>query len=399
MSSYKHDTGTFIGKGSIEIFFQNWIVSSPKAVLIAVHGLAEHSGRYENLINALDGSGISIYALDHRGFGRSGGKKGHVDSFSDYIYDLKLFVDLVKEQNRGVPLLMLGHSLGGVISCRYALEYGDDLNGLVLSSAGFVLSTEIPAWKKAAASFLSSSMPQFTMSNGLSSSGLSHDRDVIEAYDNDPMVHDRVSARFFSEFTKASAECLSRSFELTLPVLLIHGKTDPIVDYKGSEMVFERASSSDKELHIFDGLYHETMNEVPEERKKVLAVVTAWIKKHATGKKAALKKAAPKKAAPKKAAPKKAAPKKAAPKKAAPKKAAPKKAAPKKAAPKKAAPKKAAPKKAAPKKAAPKKAAPKKAAPKKAAPKKAAPKKTAPKKTAPAKKTSSSKKKAGTRKK
>jgi lysophospholipase len=295
MSSYKHVSGTFPGKGTVEIFHQSWLVNDPRAVLVIVHGLSEHSGRYANIIDALEGSGISIYSFDLRGFGQSGGKRGHVDSFLDYIYDLKLFVNFVKENNRNLPLFMLGHSLGGVIACRYALDYAEDLRGLILSSAGLRLLVEIPGWKKRLANLLSSYTPEFSLATGLNPRALTHDMDAVEAYENDPLVHDRVSIRFWMEFNRAAGECLNRSYEIRTPVLLIHGKSDPIIDYIGSEIVFERAASSDKELRLFDGLYHETMNEIPSGRQKVLALIVSWLnrragKKAASGKKAGVKK-------------------------------------------------------------------------------------------------------------
>ena len=389
MKKYKHKTGTFKGKSDVELFFQEWTVPSPKAILVVVHGMGEHSGRYDNLLDALSGSKISIYACDNRGFGRSAGKKGYVSSFMDYVDDQKIFIDMLKSANPKTPVLMLGHSLGGLIVFKYALEYGSSVSGIVLSSPAFVFTGKVAGWKKTLAKWLSTLKPDFSLSTGSDFAGLSHDPEYIESCKNDPLLHDIVSARFYTEFMKTSSECMGRAFEFNPPMLIFHGNADPIVDYKGSETIFERVSSRDKEVHIFDGLYHKTMNEIPEERQKVLAIVVAWIKKHAeqlaaakASRKAASKKAASKKSASKKTASKKSASKKAASKKAVSKKAASKKAASKKSASKKAVSKKTASKKAVSKKAAPKKAASKKAAPKKAASKKAVSKKAVSKKAA-----------------
>lgn len=275
MKSYAHNNGTFIGKGGIEIFFQSWCVENPKGLLVIAHGVGEHSGRYNNIINELDGRGISIYALDHRGHGKSGGKRGHVESFMDYCYDLKLFIDLIKEENSDIPLILLGHSMGGVIACKYALTYAEDLDGLVLSSAGFMLAVEAPGWKKKLGNFFSKYIPSFSMSSGLDAKDISHDVDVVEAYENDRMVHDQVSARWFTEFISSGEDCLNRALEIRMPLLVFCGKDDRIVDYHGSESLFNNASSLDKELHIFEDMYHETMNEI--EYKKVLRVVARWI--------------------------------------------------------------------------------------------------------------------------
>lgn len=287
MNSYTHNTGTFIGKGGTEIFFQNWCVDKPRGILVIAHGVGEHSGRYENIITELKGNGISIYGLDHRGHGRSSGKRGHVDSFMDYVYDLKLFIDLIREENNDISLILLGHSMGGVIACKYALEYAEDINGLILSSPGVIPAVHVPAFKKKMSGITSRYIPGLAFSTGLDTSCLSHDAAVIDAYENDRLVHDKVTARWFTEFIKTGEECINRSLELRMPLLVFSGKDDRIVDYRGSEALFNNASSINKELHIFEGLYHETMNET--ENKKVLQIVARWILKTITRKKIAKK--------------------------------------------------------------------------------------------------------------
>ena len=176
MATYQHSTGTFIGKGGIEIFFQQWEVANPQAVLIIIHGLGDDSGRYGNLIDALQNKGIAIFGLDHRGFGRSGGKRGHTDSFMDYIYDIKIFVNMIKDKNPNKPVIMLGHSMGGVLAIKYALTHAEDLDALILSSPGLVPTIKVPAWKEKLAIFLSKRIPSFTMPSGLDASTISRDK-------------------------------------------------------------------------------------------------------------------------------------------------------------------------------------------------------------------------------
>lgn len=277
MKGYKHATGTFIGKGGIEIFFQTWLADRSKGIVVISHGLGEHSGRYENLIGRMEGAGVSFYALDHRGHGRSGGNRGHVASFMEYIHDLKIFVNQIKDEHGDMPVVLLGHSLGGLIAIKYALTHPADLGALVLSSAGLIPSVAVPGWKKKMGLFFSRYIPKLAMSNGLDPAELSHDRKVVEAYINDPLVHDRVSSRWYAEFTAAEEECLRRARELRTPLLVIHGGEDRMVDYRGSERVYADSTAKDKTLHIFPGLFHETMNETAAERKKVLDVLAAWI--------------------------------------------------------------------------------------------------------------------------
>ena len=305
MAAYQHSTGTFIGKGGIEIFFQQWEVANPKAILVIIHGLGEHSGRYGNLIDALQNKGIAIYGLDHRGFGRSGGKRGHVDSFMDYIYDMKIFVNMLKDKHPNKPVIMLGHSMGGVLALKYALTHAEDLDALILSSPGLVPAIKVPAWKKNLAIFLSSKIPSLTMPSGLDATTISRDKEVVKQYLADPLVHDKVTPRFYVEMMNTIDECINRCGEVTLPLLLIHGTADALVLDEASKIVYEKAKSKDKTLKLFEGLYHETMNELEPDRKKVLKFLADWIVDHAkknisTKSKSAskpLKKAAPKKAA------------------------------------------------------------------------------------------------------
>lgn len=306
MAAFQHSTGTFIGKGGLEIFFQQWEVANPKAVLVIVHGLGEHSGRYGNLIDALQNKGIAIFGLDHRGFGRSGGKRGHVDSFMDYIYDLKIFVNMIRDKYPNKPVIMLGHSMGGVLALKYALTHAEDLDALILSSPGLVPAIKVPAWKKNLAIFLSSRIPSLTMPSGLDATTISRDKEVVKKYLDDPLVHDKVTPRFYVEMMNTIDECINRCGEITLPLLLFHGTADALVLDEASKIVYQKASSKDKTLKLFEGLYHETMNELEPDRKKVLKFVADWIVAHAkktttTKPKAASKpvqKAAPKKAKP-----------------------------------------------------------------------------------------------------
>lgn len=283
MTGYIEKPGDFTGLNNTRLFYQSWQARQPRGVVVIAHGVGEHGGRYNNLQSLMQDDGISFYALDHRGHGRSEGKRGHIESFGDYAADLKTFVTLVRAETAGFPLLLLGHSMGGTIACQFALDYPGYIDGLILSSAGLIQAVKVPGWKKGMAALLSNILPGLSMPTGLDSSALSHDRQVVDDYINDPLVHDLVSARWYMEFSRAGEECLRRAGELTLPLLIIHGSADAIVDPEGSRQVMEKASAPDKQLFIFPGLYHETMNEALPEREKVLDTMRSWIIRQVEG--------------------------------------------------------------------------------------------------------------------
>lgn len=281
MESYSHNMGIFLADDTVRIFYQSWKAKAPKAVIVVSHGIGEHSGRYGNLMDSLAGKGFSFYASDHRGSGKSGGKRGHVETFYKFRDDLKKFIEeVVKKENKGLPIILIGHSLGGLIAELYALEHPRDLSGLILSAPALINVIPVPAWKTAMAKLLASLMPTLTMNNEIDPSLLSSDPDVVKAYIDDPLTHDKVSAKFYVEYLKAAEEAIARAKELAMPLLVIHGVGDKIVSIKGSQHIYEQAQSKDKTLETFEGLFHETMNEKVDERRKVLRILDDWIMKH-----------------------------------------------------------------------------------------------------------------------
>ncbi len=279
MSDYHHSSGTFTNKDGLEIFHQRWLVDAPRASVIISHGLGEHSGRYGHLLDAMAGEGISFFALDHQGHGRSAGKRGHVNDFSDYVADIKQFIDqIVGPEVTGRHLICLGHSMGGLIAALFALTHPDDITALILSSPAFMPSVKVPAAQAKAAKIISRFLPRLTQSNQLAAADLSHDPETVRAYQDDPLVHDRVSTRWFVSFQATAAECLSRAGEVLMPLLVFHGTEDGMVSPDGSRQFFDTAKSIDKTLKLFGGLYHETMNELPKDREVVLNMLSEWVR-------------------------------------------------------------------------------------------------------------------------
>ncbi|MFW6364861.1 MAG: alpha/beta hydrolase [Spirochaetota bacterium] len=364
MSNFSHEEGKITGKNEIELYYQSWISPREKGLLVVVHGLGEHGGRYGNLVSQLNGKGVSIYAMDLRGHGKSGGKRGHVDSFLDYIHDLKAFVEHIKEKHPESPIFMFGHSMGANVATRYALTYQEDLSGLILSANALKPLIEKPAIVQGFASFLSSVIPTLQQPNGINPELLSHDEEVVALYRQDELVHDKVTLRWFTEFYNNAENCIDRAIEIRLPILLMHGSDDQVAHPDASELLYEKVSSTDKEIKIFDALYHEIINEIGKDRSKVLTLISKWLTARVTKAKQSMKKTA-KKTTNKKTASKKTAEKKSNAKKVTAKKSSAKKGTAKKSSAKKSSAKKASAKKSTAKKSSTKKSTAKKGAAKK----------------------------------
>ncbi|MCP4137563.1 MAG: alpha/beta hydrolase [bacterium] len=276
MESYHKNSGYLEGD-NVRIHFRSWDSPSPKAVIIILHAHGEHSGRYSNIVNALSHAHISFYALDYRGHGLSSGKRGHVNSFRDYVSDVKLLIDFVKQKKPGLPCYFLAHSMGALVALKYTLAYPDDISHLILSAPFLIFASGVPLWKKTVATFLSAVAPRFSLVTGIDPAGISQDKSVVDEFIQDPLVHDRVTVRFYTELIKTCKDCMKNSPRINKPLMVFHGKEDPMAHYRGSEFLYNTVISEDKKLYLFESLLHETMNEVEPERKKVLNTVRNWV--------------------------------------------------------------------------------------------------------------------------
>ncbi len=276
----EHVEGQFAGAKGLEIFWQSWQGDAPtRGVVVISHGAGEHSGRYERPALELAELGYPVYALDHRGHGRSGGRRALVDRLDNAAADLDVLVDLAGREHPDTPLFLLGHSLGATIALRYALGHQDKLDGLILSGALAVIDPP-PAPVRLAARALSATIP-WMPALSVDPATVSRDAAEVEAYRTDPLVHHgKLPIRTVAEIAAATEAFPGQVGSLTLPLLLVHGSEDRLVSVQGSRMVYERASSEDKMLEIYDGLFHEVLNELPEDRARVLADIVAWLQAH-----------------------------------------------------------------------------------------------------------------------
>jgi acylglycerol lipase len=269
------EEGRLAGAAGIELYWQVWLPDAdPRALVVIAHGASEHSSRYAHVGERLASAGYAVYALDHRGHGRSQGKRAQLDRLDHVVADLRAFVDLAAGRHPGVPVYLLGHSMGGAISIAYAVRHQDTLAGLLLSGA-----VADPHAANAATRALSKVVSAIAPDLGVyavDASLVSRDPDVVRDYEQDPLNHHgKLPARTVAELTGAVARFPDEVAELRLPLLVMHGGDDGLVPVAASRMVHERAGSEDKTLEIWDGLYHEILNEPEQDR--VQNTIVAWL--------------------------------------------------------------------------------------------------------------------------
>jgi alpha-beta hydrolase superfamily lysophospholipase len=280
MTAFSETTGELVAIDGIRIFYRHYQAVPERARMVIAHGLGEHSGRYGNVIERVVPNGFSVWAPDHRGHGRSGGRRGHVLNFAQYLSDLRLAIELVKkDMPGGMPCFLLGHSMGGLIALYFAQRHPEHIDGVVASSPGLGLAIEIPPLKKVLGSFMSYVWPGLTMGNELDATKISRDSNVVSAYEDDPLVHDRVSTRFFTEFLAAMESVNQQASTLNVPVLMQVAGDDYLVRADSSKQFFEKLTLQDKTLHVYDGMYHEIYNSPEDQKKKVLDDLEAWLDK------------------------------------------------------------------------------------------------------------------------
>jgi acylglycerol lipase len=249
-----------------------------KAGILLVHGYAEHTGRYRHVIRELTDTGLAVYALDHQGHGKSGGVRCYIKEFDHYIDDLSFYLEKIRKVTGLKKWFILGHSMGGAIALKLVLRHQDDLNGLILTGPMLELSTKVPKVVQEMAKYVAA-MASTVPVVKLETEAISRDPDVVRNYLNDPLVYTgRVRAKMAVHFSKINSEMPGLFGKIELPFWVGHGTLDRITSPEGSKMLYRLAQSQDKTLKLFDGLFHEIMNE--PEKDMVLGEISLWIKKH-----------------------------------------------------------------------------------------------------------------------
>jgi acylglycerol lipase len=259
----------------LRLYAQGWQPQTElKGVICLVHGLGEHSGRYGHLAAFLNQAGHALLAFDLRGHGKSEGPRGHTPSYEALMEDIAHFLEETTERHPDRPRFLYGHSMGGNLVIEYALRRRPQLAGVIATGPLLRAAFEPPAWKLTLAKIMRSLWPTLSLSNGLDRQALSRDPEVVRAYDDDPLVHDRVSARLAMDMFQSGLRSLEHAAEFPLPLLLMHGGADRITSAQASREFAAQAGEACT-LKIWDGFYHEIHNE--PEQGEVFEYLWEWL--------------------------------------------------------------------------------------------------------------------------
>ncbi len=269
-------TTTLPGAGGLKLFARRWLPDGPvKARLLIVHGYAEHSGRYEHVARYLTDKGIAVYAYDLRGHGRSEGKTAYVERFELLLKDLTAALDWVRGKEKDSPIFLFGHSMSGAVVTLYVATRQPQLEGVILSGAALKISEDISPFLQRISGLLGTLAPTLKVVK-LDPKLVSRDPAMVKAYVEDPMVYTGlVYNRTGAEMIKGTQQVQKALRNFNLPVLILHGTGDGLADPEGSRLLYQQAATEDKTLKLYEGAYHELVNEI--NREEVLADIYEWI--------------------------------------------------------------------------------------------------------------------------
>lgn len=274
-------TDFFRTDDQLALYFQATTVQASKGTVVFVHGTGEHIGRYNEIIQIFSQYGYSCFGFDQRGFGRSEGERGHVNSFSDYVEDLNKFIDEVVAPKSEKPIFVLGHSMGTIVVLSYALKYAAKIQGLLI----FSCPVKLVAFSANFGCFLGCLLPPtwiptLKVPNMIEPQTLSDNFANIQAFVNDPYAFSKVSFSWLRGFKLARANVENYAQDIKLPILINHGDADEIAALEGVQNLFVKIASADKTLQVYPGLKHELLNHTVDKRAKVLDQTLTWLKQH-----------------------------------------------------------------------------------------------------------------------
>lgn len=276
----QRDDKTFETHDGLKLHFQCFKpTQEPKAVLIFVHGLNEHLGRYSYPVEYFS-KDYKLYLFDFRGHGLSEGRRSYADKFTDLVEDLATFVEFVKEQEQGHKIFLVAHSMGGQVALNYlATHQPKGLSGFITSSPNIRIAFPLNAFERFGGRILSRVFPRVMFPNHVSEHDLSRDPEAAKKYADDELVNSKVTARLGVEIVRNQENVIMQYPPMIdLPAFMMHSGEDRVCDPKASEEFFEKLASRDKTLKIYEGAYHELFNEI--NRQEVFADMDTWLRNH-----------------------------------------------------------------------------------------------------------------------
>jgi alpha-beta hydrolase superfamily lysophospholipase len=271
----QHTEGTIQTRDGIRLYTQEWAPESGiKAAVCLVHGLGEHSGRYAHVAAVFTENGYALEGYDLRGHGRSGGARGNTPSYDALMQDIGLVLEKTQARYPGTPVFLYGHSLGGNQVLNFALLHKPNVAGIISTGPWLRLAFDPPVLQVTLGKIMNSLYPSFTQANGLETAALSRDVQVVQKYETDPLVHDRISARLFVSSYQSGYWALELASRFGYPLLLMHGGADRITSAEASREFAGKAGDCCT-FKIWEGFYHEIHNE--PEQANVLKVMLDWL--------------------------------------------------------------------------------------------------------------------------
>lgn len=275
----------FESHDGIRLYRRSWDAKgrgegAPRGIVILIHGFGDHVGRFRFVVKYLREHGFRVEGFDCRGHGQSGGPRGHIDSFAQYLQDLDLFLGLVERSSddASLPMFLMGHSQGGHVALRYGIDYGDrPLRGVITSSPFLGLSVKVPFSKLLAAHLSSKLWPSLAQPTGLQEEDLTHEQEVIDETRRDPLYGRVATSRWLTSTMDSIQDTLRRAYLFRLPLLMQQAGDERIVDKHAAVRFFEQSSSRERRRVEYPGYLHEIYNETPDRRSSVFADLGSWL--------------------------------------------------------------------------------------------------------------------------
>jgi alpha-beta hydrolase superfamily lysophospholipase len=274
--------GFFQTRDCLSLFYTARPAASPKASIVFLHGVGEHIGRYEPAFQAFAAHGYYCYGFDQRGFGRSEGKRGHVDAFQDYVDDAAEFIAQVAAEEAARPLFLFGHSMGSIVMLNYVLQYPQAIRGVLVFSCPLHLVGRLADYGGALAKKCSKYAPRLRIPSLIDLNELTDNPRVIDDFKHDPYRLPTVTLGWLNQFTLAREQIGRHAGRIASPALICHGGKDRIAALSGAKALYARLGSEDKSLVVYPGFKHELLNHRPAESAQVLEETVAWLDKRLT---------------------------------------------------------------------------------------------------------------------